>query len=1123
MAQTINAGRVAMVPKGEWSASTAYVSLDVVSYHGSSYVCKQDGTGQTPDTATNYWQLLSSGLDPTVDTIAAKHYEGSTVTAETAISASGVISKTASGVTKTYDLPAESGTLALSSEVAAKQDTLVSGTNIKTIDGASLLGSGDLSTKMVVTVTTAIGGVFQKDKTYAELLAAFNTGQNVSALFEGAIIPLVTVGNNTLTFITTINDITCTIAINSSDQVTVTVVGLQTELTFDSSPTTSSTNPVTSGGVKTALDTKQDTLVSGTNIKTINSASLLGSGDLTITTEGVVIVDDVTTGGSSAALSAEQGKVLGQKVNDIDNEPVYKSSKFVKSSGIQKYLAKEIVSKVDNPTYTVGAVKKNGTIDTSATTYGYVAPIELNPFETIYLNQGSNFYHGGDVACVYACDSNGAYQSTLLTGNYYHSIPTYFTNTTDSAIYIGISGYITHLKYKIEKCVEAVGNAEMWTKIQQDINTYNSEEIFSATVSETSSSIYSVAGDTALADIKNGTQLEIEVIEVGGDTALTLDYYSSDTSIGTVRNVTAGSKFYIEKFENLRVWLSKAAGSGNKLSWKIRTLTKGYPIADRQYASYLPTKQVSTINLGTPFQGYYSIDYSKDSENTITASSSWVTFPIQKTNGFTIQIAFDTSTYVVNFSGFDSSFEKRVETSITTSPYTINLGLCRGWSISVRKKNYSALTPQDASGIVTVTRTSGTMYEKPLLKHEVVSVVNDKLAELGNIQSIGTTANNALSLSKEGYGLNPFVGAPFYYHYKANAFILDTQGNKAIASQSLDDVELAARLGFRFIEANIHKTADNKFICIHGDSGKLGTEIKSNDTSEISTSDLQNSLISSLTLDYIKTYAVYDSYYSKYQTTIPTLEEFCQACKVHNIGIFAGTGEKDAVDICTKYLGNNVIIYNPPSNIRNYFNGWCFRWDNTTTTTVENILAACRQTGSPVMYGLGPSLAAQLYSDDNMDTLVKAMHDEHFLIGWTANYDSEEAGRKYLKLGMDFSSAGHEVNPFDANYEVFDIDSENLPTTTGTISNGVVTLAANNTISCGSSTKIIGKGYLLIRFDGTLTINFGSVGNYERTITSDGTEDIVISDYFFNRGTSLTITATASTTVTKFLYKTSKC
>lgn len=59
MATTINAGRVAMVPKGEWDATTAYTRLDVVLYQGSAWVCIQDGTGQTPDTATNYWQLLS--------------------------------------------------------------------------------------------------------------------------------------------------------------------------------------------------------------------------------------------------------------------------------------------------------------------------------------------------------------------------------------------------------------------------------------------------------------------------------------------------------------------------------------------------------------------------------------------------------------------------------------------------------------------------------------------------------------------------------------------------------------------------------------------------------------------------------------------------------------------------------------------------------------------------------------------------------------------------------------------------------------------------------------------------------------------------------------------------------
>ena len=54
----------------------------------------------------------------------------------------------------------------------------------------------------------------------------------------------------------------------------------------DSTPTASSTNLVTSGGVFTGLGTKQEALVSGTNIKTINGNSLLGSGDLVISGGG---------------------------------------------------------------------------------------------------------------------------------------------------------------------------------------------------------------------------------------------------------------------------------------------------------------------------------------------------------------------------------------------------------------------------------------------------------------------------------------------------------------------------------------------------------------------------------------------------------------------------------------------------------------------------------------------------------------------------------------------------------------------------------------------------------------------------------------------------------------------
>ena len=46
--------------------------------------------------------------------------------------------------------------------------------------------------------------------------------------------------------------------------------------------------------VKSKLNLKQDTLVSGTNIKTINGSSILGSGDITISV-GATLTNDSTT------------------------------------------------------------------------------------------------------------------------------------------------------------------------------------------------------------------------------------------------------------------------------------------------------------------------------------------------------------------------------------------------------------------------------------------------------------------------------------------------------------------------------------------------------------------------------------------------------------------------------------------------------------------------------------------------------------------------------------------------------------------------------------------------------------------------------------------------------------
>lgn len=54
----------------------------------------------------------------------------------------------------------------------------------------------------------------------------------------------------------------------------------------------------------TALNGKQDTLVSGTNIKTVNGNSLLGSGDLAIAAGMTLLGTITTTSGASQSLSS---------------------------------------------------------------------------------------------------------------------------------------------------------------------------------------------------------------------------------------------------------------------------------------------------------------------------------------------------------------------------------------------------------------------------------------------------------------------------------------------------------------------------------------------------------------------------------------------------------------------------------------------------------------------------------------------------------------------------------------------------------------------------------------------------------------------------------------------------
>lgn len=141
-------------------------------------------------------------------------------------------------------------------DISGKQDKLVSGTNIKTINNTSILGSGNIS---------------------------------------------ITGGSGTITGVSANGTSIATSGVANIPAATTSKYGV-TQLSSSTSSTSTSL-AATPSAVKAAYDLangKQDKLVSGTNIKTINGTSILGSGNITIS-------GGSSSGGSGAYAQVNHG------------------------------------------------------------------------------------------------------------------------------------------------------------------------------------------------------------------------------------------------------------------------------------------------------------------------------------------------------------------------------------------------------------------------------------------------------------------------------------------------------------------------------------------------------------------------------------------------------------------------------------------------------------------------------------------------------------------------------------------------------------------------------------------------------------------------------------------------
>lgn len=263
------------------------------------------------------------------------------------------------------------GDYATTEQVNSKQDTLISGTNIKTINGQTLLGEGNIQIEGGGTITVdsalsttsenpvqnkvitnAINGkqdagdyalkseipdtseLATKEELAAKLDTATYNSEKANFALKSELPDTstlatkseVTSGLATKLDIATYNVDKPTFALKTEIP-DISGLATKTELSgkldtatynsekasFETKENAAATYQVKGDYATTAqLNSKQDTLVSGTNIKTINGNSLLGEGDITIQAGGTV-----DTEMSDTSENAVQNKVIKKYIDDL--------------------------------------------------------------------------------------------------------------------------------------------------------------------------------------------------------------------------------------------------------------------------------------------------------------------------------------------------------------------------------------------------------------------------------------------------------------------------------------------------------------------------------------------------------------------------------------------------------------------------------------------------------------------------------------------------------------------------------------------------------------------------------------------------------------------------------------
>lgn len=350
----------------------------------------------------------------------------------------------------------------------------------------------------------------------------------------------------------------------------------------------------------------------------------------------------------------------------------------------------------------------------------------------------------------------------------------------------------------------------------------------------------------------------------------------------------------------------------------------------------------------------------------------------------------------------------------------------------------------------------------------------------------------------------PFPNEKLIDHLFVGQVTSSLTQNIIIPCQSVFHVALSARLGYKYIECNVQKTAtEGKYIVTHGSSGKFGKDFQT-----INGESAEGVVIGNISYNDLRNGYKYISQIPAYEVPPTSLEEFLYACKENKIVPMVMYRDNTMLEIAKGIVGNEMILYNGDHSV---FDGIVHTFHSFTTK--EEIIAQCEKIGAPYLYGMGNPGA---FTNSELVDIIDTIHKMGCLIGISSAYGLSQKQR-CTELGIDFDGTDSQVNPFETgdiatlnSFDEFELSAS------ASINNGVLTIPEGSNVSSGAHSGGLIKWCCKIMFNGTLKID-------NKTFTSDGTHMVYVSGFKINEPHTLWIIAEANTVVTMLKYVVAKC